>query len=155
MDGMTRSEVAERADVSPETVRYYEKRGLIPEPRRSSAGYRLYDESYVQRIRFIGRAQELGFTLKEINGLLKLRVEPDTTCGSVKSQTEAKLAEVEEKIRDLRRIRNALARLAEKCEGGAGPTSECPILDAMQDEEALDDVFSKDATLGGDRPSRS
>lgn len=142
MDGMTRSEVAERAGVGRETVRYYEERSLIPEPRRSSAGYRLYDESYVRRIRFIGRAQELGFTLKEIDGLLTLRVEPDTTCGAVKAQTETKITEVEEKIRDLRRIRNALAKLAEACTGGSGPTSDCPILEAMENESTLEDAFS-------------
>ena len=130
---MTRGEVAERAGVSSETVRYYEKRGLIPPPPRSGGGYRLYDEGYVRQLRFIGRAQELGFTLKEIKGLLELRAGPEATCADVKEQAEDKIAGVEEKIRDLRRIRRALSALAEACAGGPGPTSACPILDAMQD----------------------
>lgn len=137
MDGMTRSEVAERADVNSETVRYYEKRGLIPKPRRSSAGYRLYDESYVRRIRFVGRAQELGFTLEEIKDLLELRAGPDATCRDVKARAETKIADVENKIRDLKRIRRALTSLADACEGSSGPTSDCPILEAMQDEDAF------------------
>lgn len=141
MDGMTRSEVAERADVNPETVRYYERRGLIPDPPRSSGGYRLYDEDYVDRIRFIGRAQELGFTLEEIKALLELRVDPDTTCQDVKQRTQEKRARVEAKIRDLQRIRRALTRLERACDG-QGPTSECPILEAMRDEDALDSVLS-------------
>lgn len=142
MDGMTRSEVAERAGVNRETVRYYEDRDLIPAPRRSSTGYRLYDESYVRRIRFVGRAQELGFTLREIKGLLELRAGPEATCRDVKTQAEEKHAEVEEKIADLKRIRRALASLVDTCAGGKGPTSECPILDAMQNEEALGSAFS-------------
>lgn len=140
MESMTRSEVAERADVGRETVRYYEERGLIPNPPRSSAGYRLYDESYVERLRFIARAQELGFTLKEIKELLELRVDPETTCQTVKARTEEKIENVEAKIRDLRRIQQALMRLAETCTG-AGPTSDCPILEAMQDDRTLGGVL--------------
>ena len=142
MDGMTRSEVAERADVNPETLRYYEERGLIPDPPRSASGYRLYDGSYVRRLRFVGRAQELGFTLEEIKGLLKLRTGAEATCQDVKTRAEEKRAEVDEKIADLRRIRQALASLVEACAGGEGPTSECPILDAMQNEAAFGGAFS-------------
>lgn len=142
MDGMTRGEVAERAGVGRETVRYYEERSLIPEPRRSASGYRLYDESYVERIRFIGRAQELGFTLEKIKELLELRGGPEATCADVKAQAEAKIEDVEAKIRDLRRIRDALAALAKTCTGGTAPTTECPILDAMEDESALGEAFT-------------
>lgn len=142
MDGMTRSEVADRADVGRETVRYYEERSLIPDPPRSAAGYRLYDESYVERIRFIGRAQELGFTLEEIKELLELRGGAGATCADVKAQTEVKIDDVEAKIRDLQRIRDALATLARTCEGGSAPTTACPILDAMENESALGDAFS-------------
>ncbi len=142
MDGMTRGEVADKADVNPETLRYYEREELIPKPRRSDGGIRLYDESYVDRLRFIQRAKELGFTLAEIKGLLDLRVDDEATCRDVKAQAEEKLDEVEEKIRDLTRIRDALTRLADACEGGGGPTSDCPILDAMDEEEALDDVLT-------------
>lgn len=141
MQDMTRSEVADRANVKPSAVRYYEERGLIPEPPRSSTGYRLYDASYVDRLRFIQRAQELGFTLEEINDLLALRVDEEATCQDVRARAKAKLKDVETKIQDLRRIRNALARLSDACAGGSGPTSACPILDAMTDEDALDDAL--------------
>ena len=127
---MTRGEVADRADVNRETVRYYERRGLIPEPRRTTGGYRTYDESYVARIRFVKRAQELGFTLDEIEELLALRFDSDGDCGNVRARATEKLDEVREKIGDLQRIEEVLARLAAACPGG-GPTSECPILDAM------------------------
>ena len=142
MDEMTRGEVAEKADVNPETLRYYERKELIPKPRRSDGGFRLYDEHYVDRLRFIKRAKDLGFTLAEIKGLLDLRVDDEATCRDVQAQAEEKLGDVEEKIRDLQRIRDALTRLAAACEGGGGPTSECPILEAMADEEALGDVLS-------------
>jgi len=132
MDGMTRGEVAEKADVNPETLRYYERKELIPKPPRSDGGFRLYDDSYVDRLRFIKRAQELGFTLSEIKGLLDLRVGEEATCRDVKAQAEDKLDEVESKIQDLKRIREALSTLADACEGGGGPTSECPILDTME-----------------------
>ena len=142
MDGMTRSEVAEHAGVNPETVRYYEERGLIPDPPRSAAGYRLYDDHYVRRLRFIGRAKKLGFTLEEIKSLLELRAGPEATCQDVKTRAQAKVADVEEKIADLRRIRRALGALVETCTGGDGPTSECPILDAMQNEKAFGEAVA-------------
>ncbi len=140
MDGMTRSEVAEKAGVNPETLRYYERKDLIPNPPRSDGGFRLYDESYVDRLRFIQRAKELGFTLSEIKGLLDIRVDDDATCRDVKAQAEEKLDEVEAKIKDLKRIRSALSTLAAACTGGEGPTSECPILDVMEEDAALEDV---------------
>ena len=141
MDEMTRGEVAEKADVNPETLRYYEREGLIPKPPRSSGGFRLYDEHYVDRLRFIKRAQDLGFTLAEIKGLLGLRVDDGATCRDVQAQAEEKLDDVKEKIRDLQRIRDALTRLAAACEGDGGPTSDCPILDAMEREDALNDIL--------------
>lgn len=143
MDGMTRSEVADKAGVNPETLRYYEREELIPKPRRSDGGFRLYDDSYVDRLRFIQRAQDLGFTLAEIKGLLDLRVDDDATCRDVKAQAEEKIGEVETKIQDLRRIRDALSRLAEACDGKGGPTSECPILDAMEGKIGLGTVLDR------------
>lgn len=131
MKPMTRAEVAACADVSTETVRFYERRKLIPEPPRTSRGYRVYSEDYVERIRFIKRAQELGFTLGEIEGLLALRVEVGTDCGDVRRRAELKIADVKEKIRDLVRIQSALEDLAEACPG-QGPTTDCPILEAMK-----------------------
>ena len=136
MDRMTRSEVADKANVNPETLRYYERKELIPEPPRSSGGFRLYDEGYVDRLRFIQRAQDLGFTLSEIKGLLDLRVNDEATCRDVQAHAEEKIDEVEAKIRDLQRIRSALRTLADACAGGRGSTSTCPILDAMEDGTA-------------------
>lgn len=102
MDAMTRSENAEKVGVNPETLRYYEREALIPKPRRSDGGFRLYDDSYVDWLRFIQRAKDLGFTLAEIKGLLHLRVNDEATCRDVKSQAEERLEDVEEKIRDIR-----------------------------------------------------
>lgn len=143
MDGMTRSEVADKADVNPETLRYYEREELIPKPRRSDGGFRLYDDSYVDRLRFIQRAQDLGFTLAEIKELLDLRVDADATCRDVKAQAEEKIGEVETKIQDLKRIRDALSTLAEACNGKGGPASECPILDAMEGKTGLGTVLDR------------
>lgn len=112
---MTRGEVAERVGVNPETLRYYERKDLIPMPPRSDGGFRLYDESYVDRLRFIQRAKDLGFTLAEIRELLDLRVDEEATCRDVRVQAEAKIEEVEAKIDDLKQIRDALSTLAEAC----------------------------------------
>lgn len=133
---MTRGEVAEQSGVSRETVRYYEKRRLIPKPSRTAAGYRQYTDEHVERIRFVKRAQELGFTLAEIKELLSLRADPETGSPQVKHQAREKVAEVEEKIRDLRRIKEALTRLISSCDESR-ETAGCPIVEAMQDDEAL------------------
>ncbi len=127
---MTRGEVADRSGVSREAVRYYEQRGLIPDPPRTNGDYRIYDQTYVDRICFIKRAQELGFSLSEIEELLELRLDPDRDCGDVRAKASAKLDDVREKIRDLQRIEDVLERLASTC-SGEGPTSACPILEAM------------------------
>lgn len=131
MDSMTRGEIAEKTGVNPETLRYYERKELIPKPARSDGGFRLYDDSYVDRLHFIKRAKHLGFTLEEIKGLLELRVDDEATCQDVKIQANEKIDEIEAKIQDLERIRDALSTLAAQCEGGRGPTSQCPILDEI------------------------
>ena len=123
--------MARRTGVNIETVRYYEQRGLIPKPSRSASGYRQYTDDYVGRIRFVKRAQELGFTLKEISELLSLRINPDSDRGDVRRRAEAKAADIEQKIDDLQNMRSALMDLAGMCDG-YGPTSECPILDALE-----------------------
>lgn len=131
MRPMTRGEVAEAADVTAETVRYYERRKLIPKPPRTTGGYRAYSGDYVERIRFIKRAQELGFTLNEIEELLALRIEADADCGEIRHRARVKIADVKEKIRDLVRIQSVLEDLAAACPG-KGPTTDCPILEAMK-----------------------
>ena len=138
MERLTIGRLARRARVNVETIRYYERRGLIPEPPRLASGYRQYPEETVARIRFIKRAQDLGFTLKEILELLSLRVDPQTTCADVKRRTEEKIADIEEKLDSLRRMKDALTILKDRC-SGKGPTRECPILEAMESLERADD----------------
>jgi MerR family mercuric resistance operon transcriptional regulator len=127
-------QVARRAGVGVETVRFYERQGLLDEPIRRESGYRQYGEDVVSRLRFIRRAKELGFTLKEVAELLALRLDPDSTCADVKQRAQAKLADIEAKIRDLERIRRALLEVTASCRG-QGPTSACPILGALDNQE--------------------
>ena len=114
-----------------QTVRYYERRGLLPAAPRRPSGYREYDGAALDRLRFIRRAQELGFTLGEIADLLELRLDPRTTAAEVKASANRKLESVAGKIRDLERIRDALTHLAGLCRGGRGPTGDCPLLEAL------------------------
>jgi MerR family transcriptional regulator, copper efflux regulator len=133
MKPLTIGQVARQAGVGVETVRFYERQGLLEEPSRRESGYRQYPEDVVARLRFIKRAKELGFSLKEIKELLALRVDPATTCAEVKRQAEAKIADIEARIASLLRMKKALVRLTAVCRG-QGPTSECPILDALDKE---------------------
>lgn len=123
-------ELAAAAGVSRETLRYYERIGLLPEPRRSASGYRQYPREAVARLTFVGRAQELGFTLSEIDALLALRVDDTAACDVVRQRAETKLASVEAKISDLRRIARSLSKLVDQCESRV-TTVECPILEAL------------------------
>lgn len=134
MTTLTIGKVAQRANLGIETVRFYEREGLVDEPPRGPSGYRHYPESVVPRLLFIKRAKELGFTLNEIKDLLSLRLDPETTCADVKQRAERKIADVEEKMRSLRRIKKALVRLTESC-SGRGPVDECPILEALDPKE--------------------
>ena len=130
MEKLTIGQLAKRAKVNLETIRYYERRGLIPEPPRSESGYRMYSRDAVARTEFIKRAQALGFSLREISEIFALRMEPETTCGDMKAKVEAKIEDIEQKIADLEQIREALVAMAEKCRG-KGPIGECPILEAL------------------------
>ena len=128
---MTRGHLAKAAGVNAETIRFYAQKGLIPEPSRSAAGYRQYSEDYVDRIRFIKRAQDLGFTLKEILELLSLRLAPDSDRADVRRQVDEKIKDIELKMVDLQRIKTALDELVSCC-SGRGSTRECPILEFME-----------------------
>ncbi len=143
MKNLTIGQLAKEAQVNVETVRYYERRGLLPEPPRRESGYRLYSPSDIVRLQFIKRAQELGFSLKEILELFALRVHPQTTCGDVKRRAEAKIADIEEKIHALQEIKAALTKLVSLC-SGSGPTSECPILEALNASNEGDVKYEKD-----------
>ena len=112
-----------------ETIRYYEKIGMMPDPPRTGAGYRVYDAGHVSRLRFILRARELGFSIDDVRGLLALMESGTQTCAEVKQRTERHLAEVRAKIADLRRIERVLAETASRCSGEEVP--ECPVLDAL------------------------
>jgi MerR family mercuric resistance operon transcriptional regulator len=132
--GLTIGQVARRAGFGIETVRFYERKGLIDEPPRRTSGYRQYPASVISRLRFIKRAKDLGFSLREIKELLSLRVEPTTTCSDIQKRAEAKIADVEGKIRSLERMKEVLTRLTASY-GGVGPVSECPIVEALEREE--------------------
>lgn len=135
-DGITTfkiGEVARRAKVNKETVRYYEKRELIPEPDRRYSGYRIFTQRHIDQIKFIKRAQELGFTLSEIKELLELCMDEDSTCSEIKSEAQGKYRDVVEKIDDLRRIKETLVELIDSC-SGSGPKGDCPILGALEGE---------------------
>ncbi len=124
-------ELAGRAGVNVQTIRYYERRGLLPEPDRRPSGYREYEPQVLERLHFIKRAQELGFTLSEIGELLALRLDPRTPAAAVKARAEAKIADIDRKLHDLERIKHALVHLAGRCRGGRGPVGDCPLLDAL------------------------
>jgi Zn(II)-responsive transcriptional regulator len=129
-------EVAERGGVHLQTIRYYEREGLLPAPRRLASGYRLFTDDIVRRVRFIKRAQELGFTLSEIKELLTLRVNESRSSGEVRSIAEAKITDIDGKIRSLVAMKRALTHLTDRC-SGHGPASECPILESIDSDEVL------------------
>ncbi len=126
---LKRAELAKRSGCNIETIRYYEKIGMLPDPPRTASGYRLYDDSHLARLRFILRARELGFPIAEIRGLLGLVDGGTQTCAQVKARTQRHLADVRTRIADLRRIECVLARTAEQCSGNEVP--ECPVLEAL------------------------
>jgi MerR family transcriptional regulator, copper efflux regulator len=128
-DTFTIGEVANRAGVGVETVRFYERKGLLAEPPRLASGYRQYPPDAIRRILFIHRAQALGFSLREVSDLLSLHVEkPRQSCGEVRRRAEAKLADIDSRIAGLVHMKSALQPLVEACRKRAD-TSECPILD--------------------------
>ena len=127
--GMKRAQLARQTGCNLETIRYYEKISLMPDPPRTASGYRVYDDSHVERLRFILRGRELGFSIDELRGLLSLVDRGTQTCAEVKDRTERHLADVRAKIADLKRIEKALAETASKCSGENVP--ECPVLEAL------------------------
>lgn len=133
MKTLTRGQLARLCGIGPETIRFYERRGLIPEAPRSSGGYRRFGPEAVDRLIFIRRAKGLGFSLPEISELLALHDEPGGERARVKAITESKLHEIEAKIADLDRMRSALSELDEQCTGH-GPIKGCPIIEALADD---------------------
>ncbi|MEE8548253.1 MAG: MerR family DNA-binding protein [Alphaproteobacteria bacterium] len=128
---MTIGKAARLSGVGVETVRFYERRGLIDQPPTpANGGFRVYPEPTVERIRFIRQAQELGFSLAEIAGLLALRADPSADCAEVRDHAEAKLDEVERKIAGLEHLRQALAQIIAACPG-QGALGACTIMEAL------------------------
>ena len=133
MNGLTIGKLAKQAGLGIETVRFYERQGLIDPPPRTDSNYRIYPEEEVNRLKFIKRAKDLGFTLKEIKELLFIQHDPHATKADIKKRTVEKIEDIKNKVRDLTRIQEALEHLAGSCDGH-GPLSECPILEALTED---------------------
>jgi MerR family copper efflux transcriptional regulator len=130
MPTLTIGQVAREAGIGVETVRFYEREGLLAEPARRPSGYRQFEPDAVDQLRFIKQAQRLGFTLREIKELLALRLEPGATRAQVRQRAVDKIADIDRRIADLRRMKKALAPLIEACDG-KGQLDGCPILAAI------------------------
>lgn len=138
MSALRIGELAELTDTNNETLRFYESKGLLPEPKRSPAGYRLYGDTAVQQVRFIMRAKNMGFSLAEVAELLTLNVDKhDSTCGEVKDLAEQKLQVIQDKIDELHRMRAALQQITDACCGGSESATKCTILNAL---DGSDDI---------------
>jgi MerR family copper efflux transcriptional regulator len=133
ISSLTIGAVAKRVGVAIDTIRYYERQGLLPEPARRASGYRSYGDGAVAQLRFIRRAKDLGFTLEEIRELLALSADRLHGVKQVKQRAKQRLAEIELRIAELQRVRDGLAQLVESCPGHGKPES-CPILAALNDE---------------------
>ena len=136
--GLLIGQLAEEAGVSVETVRYYERQGLLERPKRTNSKFRRYDSDSVARLRFIRRAKELGFTLKDIKTLLSLRIDPSSTRAEVKAKTIEKITEIVGRIRDLMKMKETLESLVHAC-SGRGKVEGCPIITAMDHEKSKRD----------------
>jgi MerR family copper efflux transcriptional regulator len=130
----TQSRLRAGCDEVQHTIGYYERRALLPKSPRTEAGYRTCTDEMVQRLRFIKHAQALGFTLNEIKQLLGLRLTPGTTCADVRSHAEAKIADIERKIRSLQVMKRGLQELVSACKSD-GPASKCSFLENLNGED--------------------
>ena len=124
-------DLAEKSGLSADTLRYYEKIGIMPDPPRSTKGYRSYDNAHVKRLKFVMRSRDLGFSLEEVRGLLGLVDDRSRTCADVQLIAEDHLTDVQAKIADLRRIERVLSDTVARCTGDAAP--ECAVIDALLD----------------------
>jgi MerR family mercuric resistance operon transcriptional regulator len=133
VEKLTISRLARLGGVNLETVRYYERRGLLAKPPRTASGYRVFPREAASRLRFIKRAQELGFSLSEVRELLSLRARTGAGREAVRARAQATIADVDQKIRALQAIKNALSTWADRCDG-CGPVAGCPILQSLDGE---------------------
>ena len=125
------SEAAEQAGVNVQTLRYYERRGLLPKPPRRGSGYREFPDETVRVVRFIKRAQDLGFTLDEVDELLRLRRNSGRNRQRIRSVAERRVREIDRKLAELERMRGALRMLIHSCHEGTA--LECPIIEALEE----------------------
>ena len=135
MKFMQIGEVANQSEVGIETIRYYEREGLLAEPRRKPSGYRQYNESVVTRLQFIRRSKELGFTLAEIKELLGLWFEADTKCEHVRQRAGQKITDIDEKIRSLQKMKRSLKKVISECES-RGSIGDCPLLEGIDNSSS-------------------
>ena len=142
-DGLSIGALSKQSGVHIETIRYYEKIGVMPKPGRTSGGYRIYGQENLKRLSFVRRGRELGFSLDELRGLLHLVDGHAYTCAQVRATTLDHLAEIRRKIADLRRLARVMADTSARCTGDRVP--ECPIIDTLFDAQTL---------VGGRRPSQ-
>jgi len=127
--------LAGKAGVAVDTVRYYERQGLLPQPLRRPSGYRDYGDDDLQQLRFVRRCKALGFTLEETRELLRLNADPKADRAEVRALTERRLADVDAKLRELQVLRDSLAELASSC-SGRGSLAGCPIIHRVLDTAA-------------------
>ncbi len=138
MNGETISKAARKAGVGVETIRFYERKGLIEQPPKPTfGGYRVYPAATIERIKFIQEGQELGFSLREIDELLSLRADPSSDCGDVRERAQRKLGEVNDKIAQLERIRTGLERVIAACPG-EGALRACSIMEVLEGSGAAE-----------------
>jgi MerR family transcriptional regulator, copper efflux regulator len=133
-EALTIGELAKRVGVNNQTIRYYERQGLIQSPLRSASGYRSFPTEAVNRVQFIRQAQELGFSLKEIKELLSLQNKPEATGADVRQLAQAKLADIEQKMEILQSMKKSLMDLTATCDGKAA-LGECPIMKSLNSEK--------------------
>lgn len=130
IEKLTIGKLAEKSNVGVETIRFYERRGILKQPKKAGA-FRHYPFDYIARVQFVKRAQELGFTLNETKELLKLRIKDQARCSDVLTRAEEKIKEIDQKIHDLKRMKRSLMELANCCEDKTIPLSDCPILECF------------------------
>src|SRR5690348_11161439 len=128
---MTIGQVAKLAGVGVETIRFYEREGLLNKPKRKLSGYRMFGPDVVNRIRFIKNVKELGFSLKEIRELLFLRVDSRGTAAEVKRRVDSKIDQIDRRISDLKKVRSALAQVSRTAGKGSSSQGECPLLEVF------------------------
>ncbi|PHS28465.1 MAG: transcriptional regulator [Robiginitomaculum sp.] len=128
-DHLKRGALAKQSGCNLETIRYYENIGIMPEPMRTQSGHRIYDQKQQERLRFILRCRELGFSIGELRRLLSMVDSDGYTCGEVHELTQEYLRSVSEKIADLRKLERTLKTISKECAGGDAP--DCPIIEAL------------------------